>query len=110
MRSAFRASSAILKACVGRRFFLTAAGRMGLGPATMRVGDVVVVLYGGRFPFVLRAKSRAVEANANAEGNVQAKGEEYELVGYGFLLGVMRGEVMEEHVEEWREDVLYLIR
>ncbi|KXT16822.1 hypothetical protein AC579_6797 [Pseudocercospora musae] len=93
MRSASRASTAILKACQNRRYFLSASGRMGLGPANMRVGDVVVILYGGRFPFILRAN-----------------GDEHELVGYSFVHGIMKGEMMEEHVEDGKEDTTFLIR
>ena len=59
----------------------------------MRVGDVVVILYGGRFPFILRPN-----------------GEEHELVGYAFVHGIMKGEMMEEHVEDGREDTTFLIR
>jgi len=40
--------------CTGRRIFETANGNFGLGPAAMRSGDIVVVLYGGQSPFVLR--------------------------------------------------------
>lgn len=39
---------------VGRRFFKTAKGLFGLGPAGSRVADDVAVLFGGRAPFVLR--------------------------------------------------------
>lgn len=38
----------------GRRLFLTAAGRIGLGPMVCKPGDVVSVIYGGRMPFILR--------------------------------------------------------
>ncbi|KAI6963456.1 hypothetical protein KC332_g15834 [Hortaea werneckii] len=37
----------------GRRLFLTAAGRIGLGPMVCKPGDVVSVIYGGRMPFIL---------------------------------------------------------
>ncbi|KAF4535920.1 Heterokaryon incompatibility protein [Lasiodiplodia theobromae] len=39
---------------IGRKFFKTAKGLFGLGPASARVADDVVVLFGGRAPFVLR--------------------------------------------------------
>lgn len=38
----------------GRRFFRTSRGMFGLGPAAARVGDRVVVLFGGRAPFIIR--------------------------------------------------------
>ena len=38
-----------------RRMYTTSAGRIGLGPKSMRPGDKVVILRGGRTPFVLRS-------------------------------------------------------
>lgn len=39
---------------LGRRLFLTAAGRIGIGPMVCKLGDVVSLIYGGRMPFILR--------------------------------------------------------
>ena len=39
-----------------RRVFVTKGGRLGLGPKMMQPGDEVVVLFGGRLPFVVRPK------------------------------------------------------
>ncbi|KAF2877024.1 hypothetical protein BDV95DRAFT_601441 [Massariosphaeria phaeospora] len=38
----------------GRRVFVTAQGLLGLGPAALQPGDIVVALFGGFTPFVLR--------------------------------------------------------
>jgi hypothetical protein len=35
-------------------FFMTKTGFMGRGPRTIRAGDVICILYGGRIPFALR--------------------------------------------------------
>lgn len=43
-----------VRACVDRRFFITHAGRMGIGPDVMRQGDIVTVLFGGKVPYLLR--------------------------------------------------------
>ncbi|KAH7068499.1 heterokaryon incompatibility protein-domain-containing protein [Paraphoma chrysanthemicola] len=43
-----------LLACQKKRIFRTSRGYLGLGPRSMREGDLVVVLHGGRMPFVLR--------------------------------------------------------
>ena len=40
----------------GRKVFLTNSGYLGLGPRAMQTGDEVVVLAGGRLPFVLRGR------------------------------------------------------
>lgn len=41
-------------ACNRRRIFKTKTGSYGIGPACMRKGDIVVVLYGGHTPYILR--------------------------------------------------------
>lgn len=65
-----------------RRTFLGAEGFVGLGPLGMRTGDVVCVLYGGSFPFVLR------------EVQTTALVDAYELVGEAYCHGIMDGEVL----------------
>lgn len=50
--SRFRVAAS--RACDQRRVFETVEGFYGLGPACAREGDVVVMLYGGPIPFVLR--------------------------------------------------------
>ena len=37
-----------------RRLFLTESDLLGVGPPTMQAGDIVVVLYGCKLPFILR--------------------------------------------------------
>ncbi|KAF2026739.1 hypothetical protein EK21DRAFT_73415 [Setomelanomma holmii] len=49
-----RFHEAFVRACVDRRFFVTKKGLMGIGPDTMKEGDIVVVLFGGRVPYLLR--------------------------------------------------------
>lgn len=39
---------------LNRRLFVTSTGHLGLGPAGMMSGDIIVVLLGGRVPYVLR--------------------------------------------------------
>ena len=60
-----------------RRFFITEAGRMGLGPRLVEPGDFVCVLLGSQVPFVLRAGD-----------------ELYEIVGECYCHGVMEGEAV----------------
>lgn len=65
----------------GRRLFSTKMNYFGLGPSDMKVGDVVVVLYGGRFPFILRPRVN----------------HKYNLVGHAYVLGIMDGEAMSDN-------------
>jgi hypothetical protein len=46
--------SAMRSACQGRRFFSTRAGRVGLGPPRLHVGDTICVLHSARPLFTLR--------------------------------------------------------
>ena len=63
----------------GVRPILSVEGRIGLGPAETREGDIVVVIFGGSVPFVLRPR----------------EGGGYHLVGEAFVHGGMDGEMME---------------
>lgn len=55
---------------------------MGIGPLGMQPGDVVCVLYGGAFPFVLR------EVNWGNWPGI------YTLVGEVYCDGIMEGEAL----------------
>ena len=77
--------SVALGACYGRRYFVTENGHMGIGPAAMRDGDVVCILFGGCVPYILRP--------TDADGL-------YKLVGESYVHGVMRGEV----INDWRQE------
>jgi hypothetical protein len=69
--------------CIDRCFFAADDGSYGICPWTVREGDVVVLLFGGRVPFVLRP----VPLLNHEPGGVL----QYELVGECF---VDRDEVM----------------
>ncbi|KAI1505146.1 heterokaryon incompatibility protein-domain-containing protein [Biscogniauxia marginata] len=71
---------------VGRRFFKTAKGLIGLAPASAQKGDHVVVLFGGKAPFIMRDFGL------------------YHLVGESYVHGIMHGEVIHQpRIEEFRE-------
>jgi len=70
-----------------RRPFLSSKGYVGLVPDHAKVGDVLVILRGGKFPYVLR-------------GNGD---DTYGFVGDAYVHGIMYGEFVEEEpsVEEF---------
>jgi hypothetical protein len=72
-------------ACNGRRLFFTYFGRLGLGPAAMREGDRLVVLFGGEMPYILRPE-----------------GSQFRFVGECYVYGLMNGQA----VRRWREGFL----
>lgn len=86
-------AAALKRAYHRRRLFITASGRAGLGPSTMRKDDVVAILYGGKLSFVLR----------RAE-------QKYELVGPCYLDGVMEGQALKEHEGRGDEEVWFRIQ
>lgn len=73
--------AAMAEMCSGRCFFVTDADsqRMGMAPDIARVGDLVVVVPGTCTPFVVRAV-----------------GDYWEVVGEGYVHGIMDGEVLRE--------------
>ncbi|MCJ1390770.1 hypothetical protein MMC18_003631 [Xylographa bjoerkii] len=64
---------------LGRRFFVSEKGYLGLCPAESRVGDRIAVMVDGNIPFVLRDEE-----------------EGYSAVGEAHVQGVMNGEALKE--------------
>ncbi|EME45795.1 hypothetical protein DOTSEDRAFT_71473 [Dothistroma septosporum NZE10] len=88
-------SKAMRRACMGRRFFVTARGLMGIGPAELSRNTTIVILYGGKVPF-------ALEAAPGRKGKVTLLGECY-------LALCMYGEMMSMHKEKGGRDEKYEI-
>ncbi|KAL6705448.1 hypothetical protein ACN47E_006713 [Coniothyrium glycines] len=63
--------------CDKRRIFRTRNGSFGLGPQCMRTGDMVVVLYGGNTPYVLRPR-----------------GDKFLFMGQAYVDEIMKGELL----------------
>jgi hypothetical protein len=70
--------------CTGRRFFHTADGHFGLGPACMREGDIVAVLFGGHAPYVLRPCGRS-----------------YIYMGQAYVDEIMDGQLVDQMEAGW---------
>lgn len=70
----------LLRACMSRRFFMTSGGFMGIGPESMKKGDVVVVIFGLSLPFLLRQS--------------QADANKFLVVGPCYVHGIMDGELV----------------
>jgi hypothetical protein len=72
-RDAYSLDKAVETATSSRRFFVTARGYMGLGPAEMQPGDQVFALAGGSVPFVLRdAGMRQIPGLTNRQFDMKA--------------------------------------
>ncbi|KAK6443070.1 hypothetical protein LTR95_000587 [Oleoguttula sp. CCFEE 5521] len=70
------------EACVHRLAFLTENSHPGLGPKTTKRGDVFAVLYGCKWPVILRP--------------MQESGH-YDLLDVAYVYGNMFGEAVREH-------------
>ncbi|KAK0618886.1 heterokaryon incompatibility protein-domain-containing protein [Immersiella caudata] len=66
-----------------RKLFFTKGGYLGLGPASARVGDMILVFRGAAGPFVCRV----AEADEPQDGV-----ERFEIVGESYVHGLMHGE------------------
>ncbi|KAI0849711.1 heterokaryon incompatibility protein-domain-containing protein [Daldinia vernicosa] len=80
--SSIRFHEAFTRACLHRRFFITAGNLMGIGPETIERDDIVVILFGGKVPYVIRELG---------EGK-------YSFIGECYVPGLMAGEA----VEQWK--------
>ncbi|KAF9767163.1 hypothetical protein IL306_000318 [Fusarium sp. DS 682] len=76
----------ILKRCDGKRLCILSNGRIGLAPDRAQVGDEVFVVEGASIPFIFRKVTTREIENDIAE-------RLFNLVGEGFVLGVMNGEI-----------------
>lgn len=70
----------VFRAVCGRRPMSTEMVLIGLGPASVRAGDMICLLFGGQTPYVVRP---------NDDGT-------WKFVGECYVHGIMNGEVMEE--------------
>jgi hypothetical protein len=58
------------RACMNNRFIVTSKGIFGLARGGVRVGDVVAVLHGGYYPFILRKSEGATDGYTLVGGNI----------------------------------------
>jgi hypothetical protein len=78
--------------CHSDYFFRLAEGLAGLCPPSAHKGDLVVVLYSGPVPYVLREREGSTNAS---NGTVR-----YEFIGECYLQGYMDGRAIREQQEK----------
>ncbi|KAK4466897.1 hypothetical protein QBC42DRAFT_258280 [Cladorrhinum samala] len=79
----------VYHACANRRLITTKRGYLGLAPAHAQRGDIIVALYGGKTPYLLRPW-----VDPGFSGPDSARKAEYKLVGELYVAGIMEGEAM----------------
>jgi hypothetical protein len=78
--------------CDRRRIFSMSDGSYGMGPQCMQPGDIVVVLYGGNTPYVLRPK-----------------GEDYLFMGEAYVDELMHGKLVHEVEAGQRQEQMFCL-
>jgi len=73
--------------CFENCMYTTRDGGIGLCPSGSRVGDLIVVLFGGRVPYLLRPKARTGQGTSQEN----ATSNEYYFVGECYFDGLMDG-------------------
>jgi hypothetical protein len=76
----------------GRSFFISVNGFMGLAPKNSREGDDVVLLFGGRSPYVVR----------------KLPSGRYNFIGACFPVGLMNGEALDGYSEDDVDDFVLI--
>ncbi|KAH8726428.1 heterokaryon incompatibility protein-domain-containing protein [Phaeosphaeriaceae sp. PMI808] len=103
--------------CYNRRFVRTATGYIGWVPLSSQAGDLVVILAGGRVPYILRPKPRsklrdvkhALADILRHKPRMKSQNTKYTLVGDAYIHGAMDGEAFEgisEGDERFRSFIL----
>ncbi|KAK4694488.1 hypothetical protein P7C71_g3112, partial [Lecanoromycetidae sp. Uapishka_2] len=85
---------ALYRACFDRHFFVTDNGYAGLGPTELQAGDSVYVLAGGPMLYILRPVPGA------------SRPRTFTLIGDCYVQGVMDGEAVKGHEEDFHDIVL----
>jgi hypothetical protein len=88
-------NSALHQAAMGRRFFTTKTGYIGMGPKNLTRQDAVVILKGGCLPFLVRKAD---------VGDIDGKSV-YTLLGEAYVHGISDGEALRED-SKWTRVVL----
>jgi hypothetical protein len=79
------------RAALGRRFFVSKKGYLGLAPGKTRPGDLICILFGGQSPFILRKDQ---EQMIHQERLLEIFGGDsmHHLIGESYVHGLMDGE------------------
>ena len=78
----------------GRNFVTTSTGFMGLAPKAAVEGDHIVLMPGGKVPYVLRPNGRPTVRDFDNDG---ANTDDcYEFIGDCYMHGIMFGEAWDE--------------
>lgn len=92
MMKSFSAFAGAYGPAHGRAFFVSANGFIGWGPQELQEGDSILLLFGGRSPYIAR----------------KLEDGRYNFIGICYILGVMHGEALEEYPENKVNDFVFI--
>lgn len=92
-RRSLRYLQAFREACTDRRFFVGSMGYFGLGPSTTQSDDLVCILYGSRWPVILRL----------VEGH-------YQILGITYTHSIMHGEAITSLNADGKQDRVFRVQ
>ncbi|KAF2763073.1 hypothetical protein EJ05DRAFT_24733 [Pseudovirgaria hyperparasitica] len=78
----------IMRVHLNRRMFRTRMGYIGVGPEALKKGDLVVILFGGQTPYVLRENSLAAPTRIHGTGQ-KGRWQTYKFLGECYVDGIM---------------------
>ena len=97
---------AISRALCGRCFVSIDDVYMGLAPPTAREGDIVVVLYGGNVPYIMRrAEDKDYMLRDEISGGDALKA--WQFVGEAYVHGLMDGQALD--IENVSDAVFHIV-
>ena len=89
----------VQQATIARLMVMTDTGELGFASKAAKVGDVVVLMPGGRVPYILRKADRQIATDRGLES--------FEVLGDAFILNVMHQErAKDEETIIWQEILL----
>lgn len=100
---------------VGRRLFTTHTGFLGIGPRSMARGDIVAIIYGCRWPVVLRPcvagwADDLPDVPGQFDYHLAPQPEGYRILGVCYVDGIMFGEYVQEFRARKRRDMVFDLR
>ena len=86
---------AMVLQCSDKSLIITQDWKIGVGPLKTQKGDSVVVLFGAARPFVIRQQKQDEQTPELQATDTDKQGEQWQLIGHGWLQGLMNGEALE---------------
>ncbi|KAH9904277.1 heterokaryon incompatibility protein-domain-containing protein [Xylariomycetidae sp. FL2044] len=85
--------------CFDPYFFVASNGMKGLCPWPARKGDMIVLLFGGKVPYLIRPARHGM-TKGPGQGELEAYAGEFEFVGECFVMQAMMGDLFQRLLDD----------